>query len=229
MHMLLLKSFVTSYLQRTLLIMGSNVGKPQNQDGHITNQFETMAALRVWLIEQGIDVNMWGQGSTKSLEDLWHELICGDSCLQLKPPMRRVHVAQVLIWKHGRILIESVQEFGSGRRRFRNQVPSEKMKTGESYYQAATRCLQEELGISSGQIVFKELTYSEVEVMTDSPSYPVLPSQYIFHRIEAEVRGLPDENFWHENVSYLDGDPIKRHFWAWQKSTGNAPGFPALH
>lgn len=220
------KSVFTSYLQRTTWVMSNKLNKPQCQDNEVSLPFTDKATLRMWLMEQDIDVNSWGIGSTKSLADLWHELEKGDSYLQLSPPLRRVHVAQVLIRKNGRILIESVQEFGSGRRRFRNQVPSEKMKKRENYHHAALRCLCEELGISAHQVIFREDTYSEIEVVTDSPSYPGLPSQYTFHRMEADVIGLPEDNFWHDNTSFFEGDPIKRHFWAWQKFTGVAPGVP---
>ncbi len=204
--------------------MNSQLNKADNRRNNEVAQFEDVDHLCRWLDNQGINTRAWGLGNTKTPNDFWHELVQGDSSLQLSPPLRCVHVAQILIRKNRRILIESVQEFGNGRRRFRNQVPSEKMKPNESFLTAATRCLYEELGISANQITFDEPTYSELEVDTDSISYPGLPTQYIFHRMEATVTGLPDEDFWHENASYSHGDPVKRHFWVWREFTGTLPG-----
>ncbi len=222
--MTLYKSVFTPYLQGTSVKMSRQLNIADNQGNNEVTHFESVDQLCRWLANQGINTSAWGVGNTKTANDFWHELVQGDSSLQLSPPLRRVHVAQILIRKNGRILIESVQEFGNGRRRFRNQVPSEKMKPNESFLTAAARCLYEELGISAGQITFNEATYSELEVDTDSISYPGLPTQYIFHRMEATVIGLPDEDFWHENASYSHGDPIKRHFWVWREFGSKLPG-----
>ena len=222
--MSLFKSVFTPYLQEIVLVMNNqhNQGQSCHQDEDAF--FDDISQLDKWLVQQGINTNVWGQGSTKTVKTFWHELVQGDSSLQLSPPLRRVHVAQILIRKNGRVLIESVQEFGNGRRRFRNQVPSEKMRPNEPFLEAAVRCLYKELGIAANQITFDEATYSEIEIVTDSISYPGLPTQYTFHRMEASVAGLPGEDFWHENASYNQGDPIKRHFWVWQNFTGTAPG-----
>jgi 8-oxo-dGTP pyrophosphatase MutT (NUDIX family) len=228
--MALFKSIFTPYLQGKSVVMNNRVNKAdsqhlENSEPHLDGQihFANVDQLCHWFANQGIDTSNWGQGNTKTAQDFWHELVVGDSSLQLDPPLRRVHVAQILIRKNGRVLIESVQEFGNGRRRFRNQVPSEKMKPGEPFLEAAMRCLKEELGVSPDRIKFNESTYNELEVDTDSISYPGLPTQYIFHRMEASVSSLPDDDFWHENTSYSQGDPIKRHFWVWRDFSGTPP------
>lgn len=179
--------------------------------------FSSVTILHQWLAEQGIDTKKWGVANAKSVKDLWHELKEGDSCLQTDPPLRHVHVAQIIVRREQYVLIETIQEFGTGRQRFRNQPPSEKMKRGETFSEAAVRCLYEELGTSISHVIFDQSTYSEIETTTDSLSYPGLPTKYTFHRIEAIIHGLPKSGFWRDNVSFLEGDPIKRHFWAWQQ------------
>ena len=192
-----------------------------------SNLFTSVEILREWLTSQGIDRKNWGIGNAKNAAHLWHELHGGDSCLQTDPPLRLVHVAQIVVRREQMMLMEMVQEFGTGRQRFRNQPPSEKMKQGETFFEAATRCLYEELSVAASNIVFDESTYSESETTCDSLSYPGLPTKYTFHRMEATIQGLPEDDFWRDNVSFLEGDPIKRHFWAWQRRDAHMPCPPS--
>lgn len=198
--------------------------KPRILNG---SDFATAHALQEWLHAQGIDVSRWGRGEAKAVAHLWHELRHGDTRIQAAPPLRLVDVAQVLIRRGERVLVESIQEFGDGQRRFRSQPPAEKMRSAESYLDAARRCLQEELGITPQQATFDAATYRQIEVVGDSPSYPGLPTRYTFHRMEAAVSGLPESDFWRENVSEHDGDPVARHFWAWRRFD-SADGWPPL-
>ncbi|HEX6383033.1 MAG TPA: NUDIX domain-containing protein [Anaerolineae bacterium] len=183
---------------------------------------DSVKALEKWLAQRGIDTSGWGTGGTKSVINLWNELQEGDVALQDTPPLRVVHVVQVIIRRQNSILIEAMQEFGDGSRRYRNQPPSEKVKTGEDYLDAALRCLREELGVDERDVVFNLSSYKQVQVQADSPSYPGLPTQYTFHLIEAAVKGLPEANFWHDNATYGEGDPVKRHYWVWQPA-GDLP------
>lgn len=189
--------------------------------------FASAQALVAWLVAQGIDISQWGRGDAKAVAHLWHELRHGDTRIQAAPPLRLVDVAQILIRRGDAVLVESIQEFGDGQRRFRSQPPAEKMRRRETYLDAARRCLQEELGIAPQQATFDAATYRQIEVTGDSPSYPGLPTRYTFHRMEAAVSGLPESDFWRENVSEHDGDPVVRHFWSWRRFD-SADGWPPL-
>jgi 8-oxo-dGTP pyrophosphatase MutT (NUDIX family) len=177
--------------------------------------FDTQAQLRIWLQQQNIDLTQWGHGPAKSLAYLWRELQNGDTLIQEQPPLRVVNVVQVIIRRGDLVLLEKAQEFGNGQRRFRNQPPSEKMRAGEDYLAAARRGLLEELGLQPEQITLFPDTYRQRHTITESPSYPGLPTRYTFHQIEAAVSNLPTTDFWHDNDSYEKGDPVKRHHWAW--------------
>lgn len=172
--------------------------------------------LEKWLARRGIDTSAWGTGDAKSVKNLWYELQEGDIVLQDNPLLRLVHVVQVMIRRQNKILIEAMQEFGDGSRRYRNQPPSEKMKSSESPTDAARRCLWEELGVNETDVAFDQSSYKQVQAQADSPSYPGLPTQYTFHLIEAVVAGLPSTDFWHDNEARGEGDPVKRHYWVWQ-------------
>ena len=114
------------------------------------------------------------------------------------------------------VLLEAEQIMENGSHRFRNQPPSEKIKPGETYVEAAYRCLQEELGIPSVRIQLLPESYTSRTELLDSYSYPGLLTEYTFHLVEAKVPGLPDEPFWRGNEAVLVGDPVKRHRWEWR-------------
>lgn len=179
-------------------------------------QFQDLDELKHWLISNGIDLSQWGQGSNKSVENLWEEWQSGEMYLQENPALRVVPVAQIIIRRDHNILIEAIQEFTDHRQRRRNHPPSEKIKTDENYVDAAKRCLQEELGVECGDIEILTDTHRRSKRQRESPSYPGLRTQYTFHIVEAKVRGLPETDFWTNETPHNSNDPIKRHFWVWQ-------------
>jgi hypothetical protein len=180
-------------------------------------EFETIGQLQTWLAAKQIDLARWGAPGAKSLGNLWDEYVAGEVTFQDDPPLRIVQVVQVIIRRGNRILVEVEQEFNNHQRRSRKQPPSEKLKAGETYVEAAQRCLEEELGLRSGEMAFIGPGGNEpLQVVVESPSYPGLTTRYTFHTVEAIVKGLPDDNFWLDNHSFAAGDPIRRHHWAWQ-------------
>lgn len=178
-------------------------------------KFSNVQELNRWLLSHGIDTAVWGQQGHKTVENLWKELATGDALMQENPPMRLVNVVQVLVRRGNEILLETIQEMASGHKRYRNLPPAEKIKFGENFLNAATRGLKEELGISAENIDFDVSSHTKRTFISESPSYPGLLSQYTFHDIEATVQGLPECDFWFDNLAYTKGDPVKRHFWSW--------------
>lgn len=182
------------------------------------NQLHSINDLQSWLANCQIDTDLWGEGNAKNVDNLWEEYASGEIHFNDDPPRREVAVVQILICRERQLLIEAEQELENGRRRFRNQPPSEKIKPGESYLQAATRCLEEELGLSLSRITFLPDTHLCRQETSNSLSYPGLLTEYTFHSIQAEVDGLPDEAFWRENTAVHAGDPVVRHLWVWRYS-----------
>ncbi len=188
--------------------------------------FTDIRELDLWLNINGINTATWGVRGTKTVRNLWGEYVSGEIAFEAPPPLRIVQVVQVIIRRGNRVLLEIEQEFGNAQKRSRHQPPSEKMKAGESYILAAIRCLQEELGLARDDIAFVGSGYEKVEMLTESPSYPGLQTKYTFHSIEAVAKGLPEKDFWRENITQMATDPVKRHLWAWQTRLGS--GFGAL-
>lgn len=177
--------------------------------------FKNQRQMIDWLAVNKIEYSKWGQGQSKSLENLWHEYVSGESCFEDDPPKRIVAVVRIIISRGEKILVEAEQEFMDGRRRVRNRPPSDKIKPGEDVHEAALRCLDEELGLIPKQITIEHGLYKKKVTTVDSPSYPGLLCRYTVHLLKAAVTGLPDEPFWHENTAAAEGDPIKRHLWQW--------------
>lgn len=175
-------------------------------------EFQTQAELAAWLASSGIDLSGWGSGAAKGLADLWHEYRTGETRFEDDPPARVVEVAQVIIRRGERVLIELAQEMADGRRRERLRPPSEKLLAGESPHNAAVRCLREELGldVAPGELISRGVE----EWQSDSPSYPGLPTRYRLYSFETTGAALPDEPFKRDNAA--DGDPVRRHWWVWR-------------
>ena len=179
--------------------------------------FPDKKSLEVWLTRNGIDISAWGTGNSKTLTDLWHELIRGEIILHEYPPLRVVNVVQVIIRRNDCILVETEQILRNGRKRQRNQPPAEKFKPGETYHEAALRCLQEELGIDHRLIDLQIETHRQIKNYCHSFSYPGLPSLYTVHIVEADVQELPIADFWRDNQSFVSGDAVKKHRWGWRR------------
>lgn len=75
-------------------------------------------SLNVWLIEHGIDTSVWGVGVAKSVEDLWTEILQGESQLESAPLLRLVQVVNVIIRCGDRILVEVEQQFNGNQVRY---------------------------------------------------------------------------------------------------------------
>lgn len=177
----------------------------------------TIDELQDWLSINQIDATEWGHGGTKAITNLRDELAAGECVLHSDPPLRSVKIVQIIIRKGSERLTEIAQEMGDGRQRQRNQPPSEKVKSGENFQDAALRCLREELGIEAGVVTFLPNSYEEVEKVAESKSYPGLMTQYTFYVIDALVSGLPEVDFWRENLAFSTGDPVWRHLWGWRE------------
>lgn len=174
----------------------------------------TITELTDWLEQAGIDLTLWGKDGAKTAVHLHREVEVGDCELLDNPPRRVVHVVELLIDREGMQLMEVAQEMGNGRLRHRNLHPAEKMKTGESVEAAAIRCADEELGVTVSIIGD---THRQRKREAVSASYPMLMTQYTIHSVKTAVYNLPDDDFWIDNGSFTDGDPVRRHQWGWRK------------
>lgn len=172
--------------------------------------------LAAWLSANNIDTSGWGSGGAKRMVDLWQEIQSGESQLTDDPPRRAVSVVQVNLRRDGAILLELAQQLRDGQTRERTRPPSEKLKAGEQARAAALRCLLEELGLEADSVEQLTLADEPTAVEADSPSYPGLATGFTIIAAGVEAAGLPDEDFWRDNVGAGESDPVVRHLWGWR-------------
>ncbi len=189
---------------KTSIVSGESLSRGTTRDN-----------LAEWLLSNGIDISNWGSGTAKTVDSLLGEINQGEVILQDNPPLRVVSIARVLVTKGDKVLVEGDQLLNDGRVRRRNRPPSEKMKPEETYMDAAVRCLEEELNISSEDIQVLSTTYSASVSEAFSPSYPGLNTKYVIHSVDAIVQNLPDTDFWTKEKRaerYVD---VEYHIWRW--------------
>ncbi|VFQ65402.1 unnamed protein product [Cuscuta campestris] len=202
--------------------------------------FPTPQSLSDWLNPRlpSDSFASWGvKPGTKNVINLWIEISEGESSLSDSvPPIRTLEVVSVrVIRKDNKVLVESHQELSDGSVRNRGRPLSEKMKPCESVESAVLRAIKEELGQIVGRDSdFKEIvrirpnSYAKKVEERVSVSYPGLLARYVLHTIDATVEGLPEGDFWTEEVEEYEGlgdrgvaegaITCKKHVWKWVDS-----------
>ena len=191
------------------------------------NPITSSRELELALVASDIPVADWGQGVAKSVADLWLELQNGETTLSFATEdgailYRQTQVVELLIQREDETLIEAMQELGNGERRYRNRLPSEKIKADETPFLAARRCLHEEFSLAEVQLEAIQITIEQPVDLVDeklhsSPSYPGLNTLYTVHRARIVGCDFPAHDFATENRAHAEGDPVKAHHWHWAK------------
>lgn len=195
------------------------------------NPITSSRELELALVASDIPVADWGQGVAKSVADLWLELQNGETTLSFATEdgsilYRQTQVVELLIQREDETLIEAMQELENGERRYRNRLPSEKIKADETPFLAARRCLHEEFSLAEVQLEAIQITIEQPveqpvdlvdEKLHSSPSYPGLNTLYTLHRARIVGCDFPAHDFATENRAHAEGDPVKAHHWHWAK------------
>lgn len=184
--------------------------------GRLAPSFSSVRDLDSWLTQRGIPTDLWGRAEAKRVEDLYAELQNGDSALLDDPPRRYVSFIQLLIEANGLYLHEVRQVLATGEVRERMSLPAEKLKPGESWVDAAHRCLNEELDLGPGpayEVVGVD-PYRQEEA--ESPSYPGLQTAYVVSRARVMAQGLPRSAFSTMEANAGGDTSVRQHFWEWR-------------
>lgn len=161
----------------------------------------TEQSLSEWLLQHGVPVELYGQGTAKRLADLLNEVHAGETQLVAEggAVVRRLRVLQLHVRdRRGRFLVDAAQTLPDGRRRPRELPPSEKLLPHEGWRDAAVRCVAEEFESVLGgadALTLREGSVTTRCVRRTSPSYPGLASEYDMTCVEAAVEGLPQVDF----------------------------------
>ena len=194
-------------------------GSWESEMGPLEDTPEKPAAesLQAKLEKYGIPVNTWGQGATKTLQQLEKEIANGESEIveENGTITRRVSVLTIDVFyvdESGKTmkLKEQKQVFKSGdiRERQLSTSMAEKLKSGEQPNEAAVkRAIAEELGIT-GKVTISAGQPSTAD--TSSPSYPGLPSQMQLHQFSATITGADYK------AGYVEVQKDKSSYFVWE-------------
>lgn len=187
-----------------------------NRQGSMINQrmgagsFDSPEAVTAWLRKHGVDPAAagWGRPGTKSVGNLFTEIELGETELEAfgssssgapSGVRRRCTVVKVGVSRPGvpsEVLVEKEQVFADGTRKCRGRPLSEKVLPLEEPLEAARRGVVEELGPALGpegeaSIDLNESSLESWVEISDSRSYPCLPTRYLLHSVTATVDTLP--------------------------------------
>ncbi|CAK0817586.1 unnamed protein product [Prorocentrum cordatum] len=167
-------------------------------------------ALSTLLEKHGVNTQLFGVGSAKTISQLLGELR-GQSCFLEFPgahegtrdlsQQRSSQVLRIvepvfirLRWR-GRVLVQESQRMVDGRMRQRNMLLAEKKEPsdGGGFMATVVRGLNEELGIprevllQDGALRYRPDTYHFEIEQIESPSYPSLLSVYRTHHVQVDI------------------------------------------
>jgi len=113
-------------------IMPQPLGRAFCKEAATLKDVPNSEALASWLHKRGLNTETWGQGDTKGVEKFWKEIkdnesslelwLCEDGTLQV---LRVTHVLRAKVcsrksYSKGVFLFNTWQQYGDGRKRFRN-------------------------------------------------------------------------------------------------------------
>jgi hypothetical protein len=194
----------------------------ENQRSHI--ELLTLYELEDLLVQAGFDTSTWGTGKTKSVSDLWNEIVEGETVMMRdgESIVRVVHVIGIDVFyeKDGvrQVLVEKEQVWhdGSGRRRSRTLPMSmaEKMlPTDKSAFSAASRGVSEELGITANVLPLNNGEPFLIQRVSDS--YPGLSCENWSY---AFVQTVDDSEYNPEG--YVEDNGVKTTTFVWKPMNG---------
>ncbi len=188
--------------------------------------FSNAEELRDTLVAAGLPVERWGIGPTKTYEDLYDELVIGES--EMVSPeseteldeygeiIRTTNVLGVDVFAivDGKLFLlrEDKQVFKDGRGERKRSLETsigEKIKKDEDRDAAVLRAVQEELGISDVESVADD---GCVELWKRTPTYPGLPSKLMIYRYVVMIN---PQSFKPEG--YIEDQSSKQTFFVWNQ------------
>ena len=188
--------------------------------------------MKRMLARAGLPIETWGEGPTKTPENLWQEIVDGETILmspltkekeeEYGEIIRLTSVLAVDVFTEieGELfhLREDRQVFkdGRGERRRDYLMTSlgEKIKHNEDRDEAVLRAVQEELGLLEEAIASVTPPKDKDEVIwRKTETYPELPSRFNSYQYEIHVK--PEAV--NLEQGYMEDQPEKQIYFVWDK------------
>mmetsp|Transcript_47767 Transcript_47767/g.103995 ORF Transcript_47767/g.103995 Transcript_47767/m.103995 type:complete len:764 (-) Transcript_47767:75-2366(-) len=154
--------------------------------------FKDIDELRDFLAAKGADVSKFGEGGSKTVEDLFNELSRGEAQLASHPIDGLRRSADLVVVKLQRpgssdILVEVEETNNEGKTSKLNRMPAVKRRADEHTFLAAQRVLTTALRADPNCITFDPENVQIIEEDGDSKAYPGLFTTYRKHIITATL------------------------------------------
>jgi hypothetical protein len=189
---------------------------------NFTESNNKVVELRNLLEQSGIDTSTWGQGPTKTIEQLQKEIDEGEAVLiktDSGEVVRNISLACVDVYyknEDGKIFFlredKQVYQNGSERKRTLKSSVTEKMKSEENSLDAAKRGLMEELGISGDlNLEHLEKVEDEEEIVSAYPGLKSKRIKDIFRVNLDETQFLPEgyKEVQEDKTTYFNWEEIQ--------------------
>mmetsp|Transcript_11411 Transcript_11411/g.26370 ORF Transcript_11411/g.26370 Transcript_11411/m.26370 type:complete len:1312 (+) Transcript_11411:74-4009(+) len=197
--------------------------------GKAAGERMTQDDFRDLLDRYDVDVSAFGQGSAKSIEDMYQETVINkksiltevDGKLERRMELVRINLVAKDAVGQDRMLRMATEIMEDGRMRTRNQKLAHPVLTPKSWKQAMRECFEQKLKLNEqmqGDCLNMDMEWVKTE-STSSPSYPGIDTKYFTHEVRVRVNdtsqsalsaiGLPGM----KNFTTSDGN--LRWTWTW--------------
>mmetsp|Transcript_35880 Transcript_35880/g.82362 ORF Transcript_35880/g.82362 Transcript_35880/m.82362 type:complete len:1298 (-) Transcript_35880:163-4056(-) len=204
-------------------------GVDVTRKGKATGELMSLDEFKDLLDEYDVDVALFGQGSAKSIEDMYQECVINKKSIltevdgKLERRMELVRINLVVKDTNGqeRMLRMATEIMEDGRMRTRNQKLAHPVLAPKNWKQAMRECFEQKLKLND--TVQQDCLNMDMEWVktesTSSPSYPGIDTKYFTHEVRVRVNennmgplapiGLPGM----KNFTTADGN--LRWTWTW--------------
>eukprot|EP00746_Dinoflagellata_sp_MGD_P001672 gnl/MRDRNA2_/MRDRNA2_103170_c0_seq1.p1 gnl/MRDRNA2_/MRDRNA2_103170_c0~~gnl/MRDRNA2_/MRDRNA2_103170_c0_seq1.p1 ORF type:complete len:333 (-),score=69.00 gnl/MRDRNA2_/MRDRNA2_103170_c0_seq1:342-1340(-) len=208
------------------------ISSPRSSEDEVQTRLKEVVEFEARLKKYGVDIDSFGKGKARSIDDLYWEVRRGESYLghQNGKFKRLVSVLRLEIWaktdEGDKLLVHTDERLEDRRvRKSLNERIAKKMSHDESVEDALMRALMTELRLDS-RWFFSHLKIERIDEKlgeSESPGCPGIMTIYHFHNVYARVVdpshedcaviGLPKgEKFQTEELTMLQE---RKHRWDW--------------
>jgi len=139
--------------------------------------------LTTYLKAYMVDVNQFGTGKAKTLEEFSHELMKGDSSLNHAADGTIIRIVDVVLLKltndeTGKVLVQTIQTYKDGSEVTLNRLPGAKRRPDENQFLTARTIVQRYLRIDDNHVTCNAKDVVSFEEEKTSLAYPGLRTVY---------------------------------------------------
>ena len=178
----------------------------------------SLTSLYNLLCEFEIPIRLWGQERAKTIEDLYKEVMRGESMLEVFGDKILRKTKSVRMWvrdsmRRNGYLLEFGKHFSDGRYRERKQLPAQKIMGAELPNDALVRVISEKLHLEKTH--YESFCDYCASGTAESRSYPGLTTHYSIHNFKVSLNVPDDSLLTKDTFEIVEADGTRQVF-KWQ-------------